>query len=198
VEVRATRLAAVKLIEPSVYTDERGFFLQTYQAQEYKLALNIELDFVQDNHSYSRKGVLRGLHFQRRKAQGKLVRVASGEVFDVVVDIRPQSPTYGQWQGLILSAENKHQLWIPPGLAHGFLVLSDGADVEYKCTDYYDPSDEGCLIWNDPAVGVVWPNTVAPLLSVKDQQGLLLADLALGARSPADANPSQSQLDDRL
>ncbi|WP_320821692.1 dTDP-4-dehydrorhamnose 3,5-epimerase [Reinekea sp.] len=196
-EVRTTRLAGVKLLEPRVFADERGFFLQSFQAQEYRLALNIELDFVQDNHSYSRKGVLRGLHFQRLKAQGKLVRVVSGEVFDVVVDIRPNSPTYGQWQGLILSAQNKHQLWIPPGLAHGFLALSDGADVEYKCTDYYNPSDEGCLIWNDPTVGVVWPSTVAPLLSVKDQQGLLLADLVLDARSAGDANPSQSQLDDQ-
>ncbi|MFT4674916.1 MAG: dTDP-4-dehydrorhamnose 3,5-epimerase [Reinekea sp.] len=186
-DVRPTSLAGVQLIEPRVFADERGFFLQTYQAQDYRSALNIELDFVQDNHSYSRKGVLRGLHFQRRKPQGKLVRVVSGEVFDVVVDIRPDSPSYGQWQGLLLSADNKHQLWIPPGLAHGFLVLSDGADVEYKCTDFYDPSDEGCLIWNDPTVAVAWPSsTDAPILSVKDQQGALFAEVCR-TKTPADS-----------
>ena len=134
------------------------------------------LPFVQDNHSRSGKGVLRGLHFQKTKPQGKLVRVVRGEVFDVAVDVRPGSPTFGQWEGVVLSDDNKRQYWIPPGLAHGFVVLSESADFEYKCTDYYDPSDEGCLLWNDPAVGIEWPVT-SPLLSAKDQQGLSLQAL---------------------
>ncbi|MDF7648770.1 dTDP-4-dehydrorhamnose 3,5-epimerase [Pantoea sp. Acro-805] len=171
-----TKIADVKIIEPKVFGDERGFFLETFQKERYLEALNIKGDFVQDNHSRSAKGVLRGLHFQRVNPQGKLVRVVRGEVFDVAVDIRPESATFKQWVGVILSEENKTQFWIPPGLAHGFVVLSDFADFEYKCTNYYDPGSEGCLLWNDPEVGIEWP-VESPLLSVKDQQGKKLSQL---------------------
>ncbi|MFT5722803.1 MAG: dTDP-4-dehydrorhamnose 3,5-epimerase [Motiliproteus sp.] len=170
-----TRLAGVKIIEPRVFGDERGFFLETFQAARYA-EHGITLPFVQDNHSRSSKGVLRGLHFQKTKPQGKLVRVVRGEVFDVAVDLRPGSQTFGQWQGVVLSEDNKRQYWLPPGLAHGFVVLSESADFEYKCTDYYDPNDEGCLLWNDPAVGIDWPVS-EPSLSAKDQQGLRLEEL---------------------
>ncbi|SCA18350.1 dTDP-4-dehydrorhamnose 3,5-epimerase [Klebsiella quasipneumoniae] len=173
-----TNIADVKIIEPKVFGDSRGFFLETFEKKRYQEMLNIEYDFVQDNHSRSTKGVLRGLHYQTQNAQGKLVRVVRGEVFDVAVDIRPNSPTYGEWQGVILSEENKNQFWIPPGLAHGFLVLSDIADFEYKCTDYYNPGFEGCLIWNDPDVGIKWPE-LTPLLSEKDQYGKRLKELSL-------------------
>ncbi len=152
-----TKLAGCVVIEPKVFGDERGFFLETFQADRYRDQAGIDLPFVQDNHSRSRKGVLRGLHFQKTKPQGKLVRVVSGEVFDVAVDIREGSATFGQWEGVILSEKNKRQFWVPPGFAHGFLVLSDVADFEYKCTDYYDPSDEGALVWNDPDIGIQWP-----------------------------------------
>ena len=162
-----TSIADVKIIEPKVFGDQRGFFLETFQQERYAEA-GINLPFVRDNHSRSAKGVLRGLHYQKTKPQGKLVRVVSGEVFDVAVDIRKSSPTFGKWEGTILSAENKRQFWVPPGLAHGFLVLSDSADFEYKCTDYYDPADEGALKWNDPDVGIVWPDSVQPMLSEKD------------------------------
>lgn len=175
-KVVSTDIENVVIIEPTVFGDERGFFLESFQAKRYAEEAGITLDFVQDNHSRSTKGVLRGLHFQKRKPQGKLVRVISGEVFDVAVDIRPDSKTFGFWVGVVLSGENKKQLWIPPGLAHGFLVLSDTADFEYKCTNYYDPSDEGCLIWNDPEVGIDWP-VVKPILSSKDKEGRLLAEL---------------------
>lgn len=171
-----TKIAGVKIIEPKVFGDERGFFLETFQQNRYREILGTDEDFVQDNHSRSSKGVLRGLHFQRVNPQGKLVRVVRGEVFDVAVDIRPDSPTFGQWVGVTLSEENKTQFWIPPGLAHGFVVLSDFADFEYKCTNYYDPSSEGCLLWNDPAIGIDWPVT-HPQLSAKDQQGKLLSEL---------------------
>ncbi|MDE1185042.1 MAG: dTDP-4-dehydrorhamnose 3,5-epimerase [Pantoea sp.] len=171
-----TKIADVKIIEPKVFGDERGFFLETFQKERYLSALNIEGDFVQDNHSRSSKGVLRGLHFQRENPQGKLVRVVRGEVFDVAVDIRPESPTFKQWVGVYLSEENKTQFWIPPGLAHGFVVISDFADFEYKCTNYYDPGSEGCLLWNDPEIGIEWPIT-EPLLSAKDIQGKLLSEL---------------------
>lgn len=177
--VLETKLAGVKIIEPEVFGDARGFFMETFQADRYA-EHGIRLPFVQDNHSRSGKGVLRGLHFQKTKPQGKLVRVVRGEVFDVAVDIRPDSPTFGQWEGVILSDDNKRQYWVPPGFAHGFVVLSDSADFEYKCTDYYDPNDEGCLLWNDSAIGIVWPIT-APLLSAKDQQGLCLEALGLEA-----------------
>ncbi|QUX94136.1 dTDP-4-dehydrorhamnose 3,5-epimerase [Marinomonas sp. CT5] len=172
-----TNIDGAVIIEPKVFGDERGFFLETFQATRYQEMAGIDLPFVQDNHSRSSKNVLRGLHFQKTKPQGKLVRVVRGEVFDVIVDIRKGSSTYGQWTGVTLSEENKSQLWVPPGLAHGFVVLSDTADFEYKCTDYYDPSDEGCLIWNDPDVGVEWPTGIEPILSAKDQVGLRLNEL---------------------
>jgi len=171
-----TAIADVKIIEPQVYGDERGFFLETFQADRYADVIGNDLAFVQDNHSRSAKGVLRGLHFQKTRPQGKLVRVVQGEVFDVAVDIRHDSPTFGLWQGAVLSEGNKKQLWVPPGLAHGFVVLSEMADFEYKCTDYYYPEDEGCLMWNDPSVGIEWP-VDQPLLSGKDQQGLKLEQL---------------------
>jgi len=171
-----TRIADVKIIEPKVFGDERGFFLETFQSEKYKRALNIEGEFVQDNHSRSAKNVLRGLHFQRNNPQGKLVRVVRGEVYDVAVDIRPESPTFKQWVGVYLSEENKTQFWVPPGLAHGFVVISDYADFEYKCTNYYDPSSEGCLSWNDPELNIDWPVS-DPILSEKDKAGLLLSEL---------------------
>ncbi|HKN03247.1 dTDP-4-dehydrorhamnose 3,5-epimerase [Pantoea sp. PNT01] len=171
-----TKIPDVKIIEPKVFGDERGFFLETFQSEKYKHALNIEGEFVQDNHSRSAKNVLRGLHFQRNNPQGKLVRVVRGEVFDVAVDIRPESPTFKQWVGVYLSEENKTQFWVPPGLAHGFVVISDYADFEYKCTNYYDPSSEGCLSWNDPELGIDWPVS-DPILSEKDKSGLLLSEL---------------------
>nr|WP_214648782.1 dTDP-4-dehydrorhamnose 3,5-epimerase [Pectobacterium carotovorum] len=176
VQVKDTRIEGVKIVQPKVFGDARGFFLETFEKRRYQEMLNIDLDFVQDNHSRSSKGVLRGLHFQKSNPQGKLVRVVRGEVFDVAVDIRPGSPTYGAWEGVILSEENKTQFWIPPGLAHGFVVLSDVADFEYKCTDYYNPANEGCLVWNDPDVGIEWPIT-NPLLSEKDKLGKLFKEL---------------------
>lgn len=175
--VTETKIDGVKIIQPRVFGDARGFFLETFEKERYQQMLGIELEFVQDNHSRSSRGVLRGLHFQQVNPQGKLVRVVRGEVFDVAVDIRSDSPTYGAWEGVILSEVNKAQLWVPPGLAHGFVVLSDVADFEYKCTDYYNPTHEGCLLWNDPQVGIEWPID-APLLSEKDQVGKLLRELA--------------------
>ncbi|WP_447883918.1 dTDP-4-dehydrorhamnose 3,5-epimerase [Serratia fonticola] len=175
-QVTDTKIHGVKIIQPKVFGDARGFFLETFEKKRYQEMLDIDLDFVQDNHSRSSYGVLRGLHFQKMNPQGKLVRVVRGEVFDVVVDIRPDSPTYGAWEGVTLSEENKIQFWIPPGLAHGFVVLSDSADFEYKCTDYYNPAHEGCLLWNDPDVGVEWP-IANPLLSEKDKLGKLLKEL---------------------
>ena len=172
-----TKIPDVVIIEQKVFGDERGFFLETFQAERYLEEAGINLPFVQDNHSRSGKNVLRGLHFQKTNPQGKLVRVVRGEVFDVAVDIRKDSPTYGKWAGVYLSEENKRQFWVPPGLAHGFVVLSDVADFEYKCTDYYDPSDEGSLIWNDPDVGIEWPEGIEPILSAKDQSGLVLGEL---------------------
>ncbi|CAB1214231.1 MULTISPECIES: dTDP-4-dehydrorhamnose 3,5-epimerase [Serratia] len=176
-QVTNTRIDGVKIIQPKVFGDARGFFLETFEKKRYQEMLKIDLDFVQDNHSRSSKGVLRGLHFQKLNPQGKLVRVVRGEVFDVVVDIRKGSPTYGAWEGVVLSEENKTQFWVPPGLAHGFVVLSETADFEYKCTDYYNPAHEGCLLWNDPAIGIEWP-IENPLLSEKDKIGKLLKDLA--------------------
>ena len=172
-----SRLADCVIIEPKVFGDERGFFLETFQAARYAEVAGISLPFVQDNHSRSSKGVLRGLHFQKTKPQGKLVRVVRGEVYDVAVDIRASSATYGQWEAIILSEENKKQFWVPPGFAHGFVVMSDTADFEYKCTDYYDPSDEGSLLWNDPDLGIPWP-VASPTLSEKDAQAPVLADLS--------------------
>ncbi len=181
-KVMNTCLDGAIVIEPDVFGDERGFFLETFQAERYGKILGDDLEFVQDNYSRSTKGVLRGLHFQKTKPQGKLVRVVAGKVFDVAVDIRETSPTFGQWYGVELSGDNKRQFWIPPGLAHGFIVLSDSADFEYKCTSYYDSSDEGCLIWNDPDINIQWPvgtesSEISPLLSEKDQKGLKFRDL---------------------
>lgn len=175
-QVFDTAIPDVKLIEPKVFGDDRGFFLESFQAERYAQQAGITLPFVQDNHSRSGQNVLRGLHFQRSKPQGKLVRVVRGEVLDVAVDIRRGSPTFGNVVAEILSEDNKRQLWIPPGLAHGFVVLSETADFEYKCTDYYDPSDEGSLIWNDPDLNIDWRVT-DPILSAKDAQGLRLAEL---------------------
>jgi len=171
-----TKLKDCVIIEPKVFGDERGFFLETFQSDRYADLAGISLPFVQDNHSRSSKGVLRGLHFQKTKPQGKLVRVVRGEVYDVAVDTRQGSPTYGQWEAVILSEENKTQFWVPPGFAHGFIVLSQTADFEYKCTDYYDPSDEGSLLWNDPDLNIPWPID-NPKLSEKDSNAPLLADL---------------------
>ncbi|MDU4057980.1 MAG: dTDP-4-dehydrorhamnose 3,5-epimerase [Pseudomonas oryzihabitans] len=175
-QVFETAIPDVKLIEPKVFGDDRGFFLESFQAERYAEQAGITLAFVQDNHSRSARNVLRGLHFQRSKPQGKLVRVVRGKVLDVAVDIRRGSPTFGNVVAEILSEDNKRQLWIPPGLAHGFVVLSETADFEYKCTDYYDPSDEGSLIWNDPDLNIDWRVT-DPILSAKDAQGLRLAEL---------------------
>lgn len=166
-EVIKTGLDGVVIIEPKVFGDERGFFLESFQADRYRELAGIEQAFVQDNHSRSSKGVLRGLHFQVNNPQGKLVRVVRGEVFDVAVDVNPASPTYGHYEGVVLSESNKRQFWVPPGYAHGFVVLSDTADFEYKCTEYYDPADEGGIIWNDPKVAIDWP-IADPVLSAKD------------------------------
>jgi len=171
-----TKLADCVIIEPSVCEDERGFFLETFQAERYAEVAGINLPFVQDNHSRSDKGVLRGLHFQKTKPQGKLVRVVRGEVYDVAVDIRVGSATYGHWEAVVLSEENKKQFWVPPGFAHGFLVISESAEFLYKCTDYYDPSDEGSLLWNDPDLNIPWPNN-SPILSKKDAQAPFLVNL---------------------
>lgn len=166
--VLETDLPEVLIIEPRVFGDERGFFLETFQAERYRHTARISLPFVQDNLSRSTRGVLRGLHLQRTSPQGKLVRVARGEVFDVAADIDPNSATYGRWVGVRLSDENQRQLWIPPGYAHGFLVLSDVADFEYKCTDYYRPGDECGVRWDDPTLGIDWPLS-DPILSDKDR-----------------------------
>ncbi len=171
-----TKIDDVKIIEPKVFGDNRGFFLETFQQARYKDVLNIADDFVQDNHSRSSQGVLRGLHFQTKNPQGKLVRVVRGEVLDVAVDIRKNSPTFGIWESVILSEENKKQFWIPPGLAHGFVVLSEIADFEYKCTNYYDPVSEGCLIWNDPSLNIDWM-IENPSLSEKDKVGKTFIEL---------------------
>jgi len=171
-----TELPEVMLIEPQVFSDTRGFFMETYHAR--KLAeQGFTAEFVQDNHSRSQQGTLRGLHYQIRHAQGKLVRVVIGEVFDVAVDLRRHSPTFGCWTGAILSAENKHQLWIPPGFAHGIYVLSEVVDLLYKVTDYYAPEWDRTLLWNDPQLNIAWPlvNNQPPVLSAKDVQGKLLA-----------------------
>lgn len=170
-----TALEGVVVIEPRVITDARGFFLETYHAPRYAAA-GIPGPFVQDNHSRSVHGTLRGLHWQWRRPQGKLVRVIEGAIFDVAVDIRPDSPTFGRWVGVELSAENFRQCYIPPGFAHGFCVLSDAAQVEYKCTDLYDPHDEGGLIWNDPDVGIAWPVS-EPILSPRDLRHPTLREL---------------------
>jgi len=166
-----TKIPDVILIEPKVFADERGFFLESYQKQRFSEA-GIPFDFVQDNHSKSQQGVLRGLHYQIQQAQGKLVRVISGEIFDVAVDIRKSSPTFGKWVGDYLSAENKKMLWVPAGFAHGFLVTGPSAEVLYKATDYYAPQWERSILWNDPTINIAWPlNGGRPTLSLKDEAG---------------------------
>ena len=177
-KISHSKLKGCVIIEPRVFGDDRGFFLETFQAARYKQEAGIDLPFVQDNHSRSARGVLRGLHFQKTKPQGKLVRVVRGEVYDVAVDIRKGSATFGEWEGVILSEENKKQFWVPPGFAHGFVVLSATADFEYKCTDYYDPSDEGSILWSDPDLDIPWP-IANPVLSAKDESAKRLVDLRL-------------------
>jgi dTDP-4-dehydrorhamnose 3,5-epimerase len=173
-----TLIPDVKIIEPSVFGDERGFFMETWNQKQFEeLVTGKPTTFVQDNHSKSKKGILRGLHYQTENAQGKLVRVVSGEVFDVAVDIRIDSETFGQWVGVYLSAENKRQLWVPKGFAHGFYVTSDDAEFVYKCTDYYNPSTERVIIWDDKSLSINWPITGVPLLSAKDQLGLEFKEL---------------------
>ncbi|NMM77924.1 dTDP-4-dehydrorhamnose 3,5-epimerase [Rhodococcus sp. SRB_17] len=176
--MQATRLAIpdVVLIEPKVFGDARGFFFESFNQRAFNEATGTNLQFVQDNHSRSSKGVLRGLHYQIQQPQGKLVRVVQGAVFDVAVDIRKSSPTFGQWVGAELSANNHHQLWVPPGFAHGFVVLSETAEFLYKTTDYYAPEHERCIAWNDPSLAIAWPDMgVAPVLSAKDSAGCSLA-----------------------
>lgn len=176
-----TLLPEILLIEPRVFPDERGFFMESYQKMKFREA-GIDADFVQDNHSKSCRGTLRGLHYQIRQPQGKLVRVIAGEVFDVAVDIRRHSPTFGQWVGDYLSAENKRMLWVPAGFAHGFYVTSPEAEVLYKASDYYAPEWERTILWNDPAIGITWPSQdEAPVLSAKDLKGKLLAEAELFA-----------------
>jgi len=177
-KISHSKLKGCVIIEPRVFGDERGFFLETFQAVRYEQEAGIDLSFVQDNHSRSARGVLRGLHFQKTKPQGKLVRVVRGEVYDVAVDIRKGSATFGEWEGVILSEDNKKQFWVPPGFAHGFVVLSDTADFEYKCTDFYDPSDEGSILWSDPDLNIPWP-IANPVLSTKDESAKRLVDLRL-------------------
>jgi dTDP-4-dehydrorhamnose 3,5-epimerase len=170
-----TKIPDVKIIEPTVFGDERGFFFESFNHAKFEAAIGRTINFVQDNHSKSVKGVLRGLHYQRPpNPQGKLVRCVVGEVFDVAVDVRVGSPTYGQWVGVHLSAENKRQLWIPEGFAHGFYTLSDEAEFLYKTTNYYAPESDTCVIWNDPAIGIEWPLNGEPILSGKDQLGVYL------------------------
>lgn len=176
-KVTRTSIPDVLLIEPRVFADSRGHFFESYNRTAFGKATGIDTQFVQDNQSRSGKGVLRGMHYQIRQAQGKLVRVSAGRIFDVAVDLRRESPTFGQWVGAELSAEDFRQIWVPPGFAHGFLVLSEWAEVLYKTTDYYAPAHERCLRWDDPRVGVAWPlEGRQPLLSAKDAAGASLAD----------------------
>lgn len=175
-KVTPTTLPGLLILEPKVFGDSRGFFMESFNARTFRELTGLDVDFVQDNHSRSAKGVLRGLHYQIQQAQGKLVRVVRGSVFDVAVDLRKASPTFGKWEGVELSEENQRQLWIPPGFAHGFLVTSESADFLYKTTDYYAPEHERSLLWNDPAVGVEWPLAGEPLLSAKDVAGKRLAE----------------------
>jgi dTDP-4-dehydrorhamnose 3,5-epimerase len=175
-----TSLSSVLILEPKVFGDNRGFFFESFNERDFLSATGVATRFVQDNHSQSNKGVLRGLHYQIEQAQGKLIRVATGEVFDVCVNLQRNHPEFGHWMGVHLSAKNKRQLWIPPGFAHGFLVLSDRADFMYKTTDYHSPSAERCLLWNDPALAINWPlaalNGLPPTLAPKDMAGTPLVD----------------------
>ena len=171
-----TTIPDVLVLEPKVFGDDRGFFYESYNQQAFQAATGLDVTFVQDNHSKSARNVLRGLHYQVEQPQGKLVRVVQGEVFDVAVDIRKGSKTFGLWVGQILSAENKKQLWVPPGLAHGFVVLSDTAEFLYKTTDYYAPAHERCIAWNDPDLAIDWQMQGEPLLSAKDAAGVAFRD----------------------
>jgi len=175
--MKSTRLAIpdVILFEPKVFGDDRGFFFESFNHAQFEEAVGRKVTFTQDNHSKSAKNVLRGLHYQIRQPQGKLVRVIAGEVFDVAVDIRKSSPSFGKWVGEIITADNKKQLWVPEGFAHGFVVLSDSAEFLYKTTDYYAPQHERCIIWNDAALNIQWPLQKDPILSTKDAKGLVLA-----------------------
>jgi dTDP-4-dehydrorhamnose 3,5-epimerase len=173
-QVVKTAIPEVLILEPKVFGDERGFFFESFNQQTFQNLTGVKTNFVQDNHSKSSANVLRGLHYQIEQAQGKLVRVTAGEVFDVAVDIRRQSATFGKWVGVLLSSENKRQLWVPPGFAHGFVVLKDNTEFLYKTTDYYAPQHERCICWDDPEIAIDWPISQAPKLSSKDQQGLAL------------------------
>lgn len=177
-KIKKTKLDGCLIFEPKVFGDDRGFFLESYNLARYEPYLGLNYNFVQDNHSRSTKGVLRGLHFQKTKPQGKLVRVVRGEVFDVAVDIRKNSTSFGKYESVILSEENKKQFWIPPGFAHGFLVLSDIADFEYKCTEYYDPEDECGIAWNDSDIDINWPK-LDIVISEKDKKAIKLSSLNL-------------------
>ncbi|MDA9802715.1 dTDP-4-dehydrorhamnose 3,5-epimerase [Gammaproteobacteria bacterium] len=170
-KVISTSLQDCKIIKPKIFQDERGFFLETFQEEKYSEIFGPNISFVQDNFSRSTMGSLRGLHFQNLKPQGKLVRVSRGSVFDVAVDLRIKSPTFGRWEGFDLNEENMNQLWIPPGFAHGFLATSEIVDFEYKCTDYYDPNDEGCIHWRDPDLNITWPLNIQYIVSKKDENG---------------------------
>lgn len=171
----STAIPEVLLFEPKVFSDARGYLLESYNARTFAHAVGLNLSFVQDTHSSSVRGVLRGLHYQVRAPQGKLTRVVRGAVFDVAVDLRRSSPTFGRWVGAELSADNHRVMWVPAGFAHGFLVTSESADFLYKATDYYAPEHERCIAWNDPAIGIEWPLAGPPVLSAKDQQGVPLA-----------------------
>jgi dTDP-4-dehydrorhamnose 3,5-epimerase len=175
VKATPTAIADVLVLEPVVHGDARGFFFESFNQQRFEAAVGRHVTFVQDNHAMSAKGVLRGLHYQLGHAQDKLLRVVRGEVFDVAVDMRRSSPTFGQWVGVILSAENKKQLWVPKGFAHGYLTLSEPTELLYKVTDYYAPAEERCLMWNDATVGIVWPAGITPQLSDKDRRGVPFA-----------------------
>ena len=175
-KVTESGIKGVFIIEPDVYEDDRGFFMETFHNERYRKLLGINLDFVQDNISRSSKNVLRGMHFQKNYPQGKIVKASRGEILDVVVDLRKDSPTYGTWESFRLSEKNKLQVWIPPGFAHGFLVMSDSANIDYKCTEYYHLEDELCLMWNDPEVAIDWTIN-DPILTEKDKKGLSLKDL---------------------
>lgn len=178
-KISATAIPDVLLIEPQVFGDERGFFMESFNEKRWQQETGLTTSFVQDNHSRSKQGVLRGIHYQIVKPQGKLVRVVSGEVFDVAVDLRKSSPTFGKWVGEYLSAENKRQLWVPRGFGHAFMVVSESADFLYKTDEFYTPEHERCIIWNDPQINIEWPENITPELSVKDREGVQLAEAEL-------------------
>lgn len=179
--ITQTDIPDVLILAPKVFGDSRGFFFESFNEKDFSEAIGLKTSFVQDNHSRSRKGVLRGLHYQLQQPQGKLVRVVRGSVFDVAVDIRKSSPTFGHWVGCELTEDNHRQFWVPAGFAHGFIVLSESADFLYKTTDYYAPLHERCIAWNDPAINIEWPSGLEPILSAKDQNGLPLCQAELFA-----------------